>query len=404
MNRHSWKKRLQSLVLVLLSLNLSLLGLSSIVLADSEATEESMVVVQDSSSDSNGHQSGQNVGTSQDVGAKAAIAMDAKTRQILYQKNAQKRYPVASTIKILTLAVIEKDIQAHKLSWDQKVTISHPVAVMANDWRFSNVPLNEGESYTIKSLVDSMMLVSADGSAEALALADAGSVAKFNAKMQQVAKEAGVTDAKIYNMIGLENGDLGTLRLKNVSKNAENQISAVDLAKIASWLLNHYPDVVNITKTAQEDFPVSDSQTYHMQNINLMIKGAALDRADGEIDGLKTGTTDSAGNCFVSTGTFNNRRLVTVVLNVPGDFNNQFQQTNNLYNRVLGRFAPQTIKKGALIKVGQKKARAAKTTTLWLPKDTKLEKKTIKIKGTLKGSKLTPNDMPQVALKLKQKR
>lgn len=277
MNRHSWKKRLQSLVLVLLSLNLSLLGLSSIVLADSEATEESTVVAQDSSSDSNGHQSGQNVGTSQDVAAKAAIAMDAKTGQILYQKNAQKRYPVASTIKILTLAVIEKDIQAHKLSWDQKVTISHPVAVMANDWRFSNVPLNEGESYTIKSLVDSMMLVSADGSAEALALADAGSVAKFNAKMQQVTKEAGVTDAKIYNMIGLSNGDLGTLRLKNVSKNAENQISAVDLAKIASWLLNHYPDVVNITKTAQEDFPVSDSQTYHMQNINLMIKGAALD-------------------------------------------------------------------------------------------------------------------------------
>lgn len=378
MNRHSWKKRLQSLVLVLLSLNLSLLGLSSIVLADSEATEESTVVAQDSSSDSNGHQSGQNVGTSQDVAAKAAIAMDAKTGQILYQKNAQKRYPVASTIKILTLAVIEKDIQAHKLSWDQKVTISHPVAVMANDWRFSNVPLNEGESYTIKSLVDSMMLVSADGSAEALALADAGSVAKFNAKMQQVAKEAGVTDAKIYNMIGLSNGDLGTLRLKNVSKNAENQISAVDLAKIASWLLNHYPDVVNITKTAQEDFPVSDSQTYHMQNINLMIKGAALDRADGEIDGLKTGMTDSAGNCFVSTGTFNNRRLVTVVLNVPGDFNNQFQQTNNLYNRVLGRFAPQTIKKGALIKVGQKKARAAKTTTLWLPKDTKLEKRRLR--------------------------
>ncbi|WP_420371548.1 D-alanyl-D-alanine carboxypeptidase family protein [Limosilactobacillus mucosae] len=401
MNRHSWKKRLQILILMLLSLNLSLLGLTSLAAADGETTEESTIAAQNSSSDTNGHQSGQNVGTSQDVDAKAAIAMDAKTGQVLYQKNAQKLYPVASTIKILTLAVIEKDIQAHKLSWDQKVTISHPVAVMANDWRFSNVPLNEGESYTVKSLVDSMMLVSADGSAEALALADAGSVAKFNAKMKQVAKEAGVTDAKIYNMIGLENGDLGTLRLKNVSKHAENQVSAVDLAKIASWLLNHYPDVVNITKTAQEDFPVSDSQTYHMQNINLMIKGAALDRADGEIDGLKTGTTDSAGNCFVSTGTFNNRRLVTVVLNVPGDFNNQFQQTNNLYNRVLGRFAPQTIKKGTLIKAGQKTARAAKTTTLWLPKDTKLSKKTVKIKGTLKESTLTPNDMPQVALKLK---
>ncbi|MDM8219635.1 D-alanyl-D-alanine carboxypeptidase family protein [Limosilactobacillus mucosae] len=401
MNRHSWKKRLQILILMLLSLNLSLLGLTSLAAADGEATEESTIAAQNSSSDTNGHQSGQNVGTSQDVDAKAAIAMDAKTGQVLYQKNAQKLYPVASTIKILTLAVIEKDIQAHKLSWDQKVTISHPVAVMANDWRFSNVPLNEGEGYTIKSLVDSMMLVSADGSAEALALADAGSVAKFNAKMKQVAKEAGVTDAKIYNMIGLENGDLGTLRLKNVSKHAENQISAVDLAKIASWLLNHYPNVVNITKTAQEDFPVSASQTYHMQNINLMIKGAALDRADGEIDGLKTGTTDSAGNCFVSTGTFNNRRLVTVVLNVPGDFNNQFQQTNNLYNRVLGRFTPQTIKKGQTIKAGNKTVKAAKQMTLWLPKDTKKVKKTIKISGTLKGSTLTPNDMPKVSLKLK---
>ena len=401
MNRHSWKKRLQILILMLLSLNLSLLGLTSLAAADGEATEESTIAAQNSSSDTNGHQSGQNVGTSQDVDAKAAIAMDAKTGQVLYQKNAQKLYPVASKIKILTLAVIEKDIQAHKLSWDQKVTISHPVAVMANDWRFSNVPLNEGEGYTIKSLVDSMMLVSADGSAEALALADAGSVAKFNAKMKQVAKEAGVTDAKIYNMIGLENGDLGTLRLKNVSKHAENQISAVDLAKIASWLLNHYPNVVNITKTAQEDFPVSASQTYHMQNINLMIKGAALDRADGEIDGLKTGTTDSAGNCFVSTGTFNNRRLVTVVLNVPGDFNNQFQQTNNLYNRVLGRFTPQTIKKGQTIKAGNKTVKAAKQMTLWLPKDTKKVKKTIKISGTLKGSTLTPNDMPKVSLKLK---
>ncbi|MFR0583603.1 D-alanyl-D-alanine carboxypeptidase family protein [Limosilactobacillus mucosae] len=401
MNRHSWKKRLQILILMLLSLNLSLLGLTSLAAADGETTEESTIAAQNSSSDTNGHQSGQNVGTSQDVDAKAAIAMDAKTGQVLYQKNAQKLYPVASTIKILTLAVIEKDIQAHKLSWDQKVTISHPVAVMANDWRFSNVPLNEGESYTVKSLVDSMMLVSADGSAEALALADAGSVAKFNAKMKQVAKEAGVTDAKIYNMIGLENGDLGTLRLKNVSKHAENQVSAVDLAKIASWLLNHYPDVVNITKTAQEDFPVSASQTYHMQNINLMIKGAALDRADGEIDGLKTGTTDSAGNCFVSTGTFNNRRVVMVVLNVPGDFNNQFQQTNNLYNRVLGRFTPQTIKKGQTIKVGNKTVKAAKLMTLWLPKDTKKVKKTIKIRGTLKGSTLTPNDMPKVSLKLK---
>ncbi|MCT3441576.1 D-alanyl-D-alanine carboxypeptidase, partial [Limosilactobacillus fermentum] len=143
------------------------------------------------------------------VDARAAITIDAETGQVLYEKNATKRYPIASVIKILTLAVIEQDIEQGKLKWDQKIKISKEVAKVANDWRFSNVQLNEGESYTVKSLVESMMIVSADGSAEALALASAGSTAAFNQKMQAVAKEAGVTDAKIYNMIGLANGDLG---------------------------------------------------------------------------------------------------------------------------------------------------------------------------------------------------
>ncbi|KLD53932.1 D-alanyl-D-alanine carboxypeptidase, partial [Limosilactobacillus fermentum] len=176
------------------------------------------------------------------VDARAAITIDAETGQVLYEKNATKRYPIASVIKILTLAVIEQDIEQGKLKWDQKIKISKEVAKVANDWRFSNVQLNEGESYTVKSLVESMMIVSADGSAEALALASAGSTAAFNQKMQAVAKEAGVTDAKIYNMIGLANGDLGEMRLKNVSKKAENQMSAKDVAKIARYLVDRQLD------------------------------------------------------------------------------------------------------------------------------------------------------------------
>ena len=117
------------------------------------------------------------------VDARTAITIDAETGQALYEKNATKRYPIASVIKILTLAVIEQDIEQGKLKWDQKIKISKEVAKVANDWRFSNVQLNEGESYTVKSLVESMMIVSADGSAEALALASAGSTAAFKAGM-----------------------------------------------------------------------------------------------------------------------------------------------------------------------------------------------------------------------------
>ena len=113
------------------------------------------------------------------IDAKAAYMIDAGTGQVLYQQNADSKYPIASLTKILTLAVIMKDIHNQKLSWDQKIKVNKDVSDMANNWQYSNVQLNEGESYTVKSLVESMMIVSADGSTEALALADAGSVQAF---------------------------------------------------------------------------------------------------------------------------------------------------------------------------------------------------------------------------------
>lgn len=95
--------------------------------------------------------------------ARATYAIDAESGQVLYQKNATKRYPIASVIKILTLGVILQDIRNHHLKWDQKIKITPAVAKMADDWHFSNVPLMNGEEYTVRQLVDSMMLVSADG-------------------------------------------------------------------------------------------------------------------------------------------------------------------------------------------------------------------------------------------------
>lgn len=239
---------------------------------------------------------------SETVDARAAITIDAETGQVLYAQNATKRYPIASVIKILTLAVIEQDIAQGKLKWDQKITISKDVAKVANDWHFSNVPLNEGESYTVQSLVESMMIVSADGSAEALAFASAGSTAAFNKKMQAVAREAGVTDAKIYNMIGLANGDLGAQRLKGVSKEAENQLSAEDVAKIARYLIDKYPSVLEITKQKFVNFQVSENQQYQMVNINSMLPQNAAASTHGEVEGLKTGRLIQRGIVLSALG------------------------------------------------------------------------------------------------------
>ena len=331
--------------------------------------------------------------TKLNLNARAAYAIDAETGQVLYQKNANKTYPVASLTKVLTLAVIEQDVKNHHLSWNQKVKITPAVAKVANDWHFSNVPLNAGESYTIRQLTESMMIVSADGSAEALALADAGSTAAFNKKMQAVAKKAGVTDAKIYNMIGLANGDLGKNSLKGVKKTAENQFSAKDMALISKYLIETYPDSLKITKTKMANFRVSANQEYQMININSLLPENGFAPKNGTIDGLKTGNTDTAGKCIISTGTFAGRRVIVVALHTKGDWNAQSKDAQKFYEKLTEIYQPvqltslrqlsKNVQDAHVVHAKDKHSTGlelTKATTIWLPKGTVLNQVGAKLK------------------------
>ena len=328
--------------------------------------------------------------------ARAAYAIDAESGQVLYQKNATKRYPIASVIKILTLGVILQDIRNHHLKWDQKIKITPAVAKMADDWHFSNVPLVNGEEYTVRQLVDSMMLVSADGSTEALALADAGSTAAFNKKMVAFAKKAGATDIKIYNMIGLPNGDLGKHKLKDVDKDAENLLSAKDVALISKYLVENYPETLDITKQKFANFDVTKDQQYLMTNVNALLPQNGFAPKNGEVDGLKTGNTDRAGKCIVSTGTFAGRRIILVALHTKGEWNDQSKMQQDFYNKLIDEYQPVEIKKvndlsakltSVKVKNGKNKNKAniklTKKTTVWLPKNMKLQatKPTLRVQG-----------------------
>lgn len=337
--------------------------------------------------------------------ARAAYAIDAESGQVLYQKNATKRYPIASVIKILTLGVILQDIRNHHLKWDQKIKITPAVAKMADDWHFSNVPLVNGEEYTVRQLVDSMMLVSADGSTEALALADAGSTAAFNKKMVAFAKKAGATDIKIYNMIGLPNGDLGKHKLRSVDKDAENLLSAKDVALISKYLVENYPETLDITKQKFANFDVTKDQQYLMTNVNALLPQNGFAPKDGEIDGLKTGNTDRAGKCIVSTGTFAGRRIILVALHTKGEWNDQSKMQQDFYNKLIDEYQPVEIKKisdlsakltSVKVKNGKNKNKAniklTKKTTVWLPKNMKLQatKPTLRVQGDDKKQLTAP--------------
>lgn len=314
--------------------------------------------------------------------ARAAYAIDAQTGQVLYQKNAKKVYPIASLTKILTLAVIEQDVKDHHLSWNQKIKITPAVAKVASDWHFSNVQLNKGESYTVRQLTESMMIVSADGSTEALALADAGSTAAFNKKMQAVAHKAGVTDAKIYNMIGLPNKSLGKNKLKGVDKDAENKLSARDLALVSKYVIEKYPDTLKITKKKFANFQVSAGQQYQMVNINALLPQNGYAPKDWTIDGLKTGNTDAAGKCIVSTGTYAGRRVIVVALHTKGDWNNQSKMQKEFYEKLSASYQPVNLQKIKALPKSVQRTRIVhakkhyvnlalqKPTTVWVPKGT----------------------------------
>lgn len=112
--------------------------------------------------------------SSLNIDAKAAIAVDAKTGQVLYAKNAEQTLPVASMSKLLTAYMVLQAIDQGKLKWDQKVTPSDAAQEVSQDTTLSNVPLKKGESYTVKSLYQATLIYSANGAAMALADAVGG--------------------------------------------------------------------------------------------------------------------------------------------------------------------------------------------------------------------------------------
>lgn len=116
------------------------------------------------------------------IDASAALVMDAKTGQIIYQKNTDKVLPVASITKLLTVAVIENEIKENKLNWNSKVKINKTLAKLSTSSELSNVELKKGSSYTVKNLVHASLISSADAATLALTTATGDTTASFNKK------------------------------------------------------------------------------------------------------------------------------------------------------------------------------------------------------------------------------
>ncbi|HFH9925660.1 TPA: D-alanyl-D-alanine carboxypeptidase PBP3 [Streptococcus suis] len=276
------------------------------------------------------------------VAAKHAIAVEVSTGKVLYEQDAQTPASIASISKLLSVYLVYEALEKGEIQLDTMVDISdYPYSLTANT-ELSNVNL-DARSYSVSDLLNASLITSSNSAIIALAEKIAGSEAAFVDKMKAKVAELGITDATIVNTSGLDNSDLGENIYPGSKPDDSNQFSALDVAIIARRLILDYPQVLNITSLNAYDF---GGYTYYSTN-QMLREGT---HARGGVDGLKTGTSNSAGSSFVATTTQANMRIITVVLNATDGLtnsDNRFVETNNLMNYVYNNYSAITlVKKG----------------------------------------------------------
>ncbi|GFH41310.1 D-alanyl-D-alanine carboxypeptidase [Lactococcus insecticola] len=277
--------------------------------------------------------------------AKAAIAIDSDSGKILYAQNADKAMGIASITKIITAYLTLDAIKKGTLHWDDKVKMSDYAYELTQNPEASNIAVNDkDESFSIRDLFNATMIQSANSAAITLAEKVGGTEPKFVDMMKSQLAYWGITDAKLVNASGLNNSVLGKNIYPGSSETAENELSAKDVAIVAQHLIRDFPDTLATTKKATETFDKGGASEQTLATYNYMLPGLPAARAG--VDGLKTGTTEFAGACFVATTMQNNFRIITVVLNADGadtDDYARFTATGGLMNYVYGTWTARII-------------------------------------------------------------
>ncbi|KPG69375.1 serine hydrolase [Enterococcus sp. RIT-PI-f] len=265
------------------------------------------------------------------IDAKAAFSLDFDTGKILYDQDGDTAMGIASITKIISLYLVAEQVEQGNLAWDDTVEISQYAADLSVSPDLSNVPLHQDVTYTVKDLYDASYIQSANAAIVALAEKIAGSESDFVDLMKEKVSSWGIDDAKLVNASGLNNSYLGENIYPGSTSTDENELSAKDVAIVARHLLQDFPDVLEITSTTTQTFGEGSYSPVEMVNWNWMLPG--FTNAKDGVDGLKTGTTDLAGACFVGTAVKDGQRIITVVLNVNGHAENpsvRFIETGKL--------------------------------------------------------------------------
>jgi D-alanyl-D-alanine carboxypeptidase len=215
----------------------------------------------------------------------ASIVVDAKTGEVLYEQNADaQRYP-ASITKVMTMYLTFEALADHRLSFDDRLTISPHAAAQAP----SKVGLRPGQSISVRDAMDAIAVLSANDMAVAMAEKLGGTEAHFAELMTAKAKQLGMNHTQYVDASGLpDNRQLTTAR---------------DISILSRAVLRDFPQYYAFFST--REFTYAGRTTRNHNHLLGSMPG---------VDGIKTGFTNASGFNLAASAVRDDHRLIAVVM------------------------------------------------------------------------------------------
>ncbi len=259
------------------------------------------------------------------VGARSAVAIDSDTGTILFDQNSKQRMAIASLTKMMTAVLVMENIEnleKEVIVIDQETlqTEGTVIGCPRSGYCISN-RLRVGEKISARSLLEAMLMNSANDAAVALGKHIAGSEKNFAKMMNEKAKELGLQDTNFCNPSGLDEDD----------NPGGCYSTAYDLARISAYSLK-YETIWNIMQGEEKDIYSVDGQiSHHIINTDLLI-----DQMPNCIGG-KTGFTYEAGKSLMTAAHHpydKNKNVIAVIL----DDNQRWQDMKDLMDWVFSAY------------------------------------------------------------------
>ena len=236
------------------------------------------------------------------VPVRGYVLMDYQSGNLLANSKGDERMEPASITKLMTGYVIYRALQSGKIHLNDQVTISEKA------WRTggSKMFVKLGSQVSVEDLLLGMVVQSGNDATVALAEHVAGSEETFVKLMNQEAERLGMTNSHFTNAAGLPDPN--------------HYMSAHDIATLARAVIRDFP----------EHYPRYSVRSFKYNNIEQQNRNRLL-LTDPSVDGVKTGHTESAGYCLVSSAKRNDTRLIGVVLGAQKE-KERFQASQALLN------------------------------------------------------------------------